>query len=332
MDPNPWRPIELKPVKRRRSFWSLAILVVAILAMIVGSFMIVGHAPSDFESGTIVTVGKGMSVKDVGELLYARNVIRSASAFEFIVATVYGGAPVIEGDFQFDEKLNVLKVAERITGGAFGAARTKITIPEGSSVSDIARLVSEKIPTWNADEFVARAKSSEGYLFPETYFFFKTTTPDDVISKLKSEYEKRVDPLRSAMKTAGRSESDIIIMASILEKEARNADEAKIISGILWKRMKNNIALQVDAPFLYVINKTADKLTKADLQKDGPYNTYTRRGLPAGPIGNPGIAMITAAIHPVASDYLYYLHGKDGMIRYAKTYDGHLANINKYLR
>jgi UPF0755 protein len=120
-------------------------------------------------------------------------------------------------------------------------------------------------------------------------------------------------------------------MASLLEKEARNATEAKTVAGILWKRISLGKPLQVDAPFLYVLGKTSAQLTTRDLTKDGPYNTYTRKGLPVGPIGNPGIAMIQAALNPIASQYLYYLHDRNGVIHYAKTYEGHLQNKKKYL-
>jgi UPF0755 protein len=118
---------------------------------------------------------------------------------------------------------------------------------------------------------------------------------------------------------SGKTENQIIIMASLLEKEAKNEQEAKIISGILWTRIRAGLPLQVDAPFLYILGKTSEQLKMSDLQKDGPYNTYTRKGLPAGPIGNPGVAMIKAAIYPQASPYLYYLHGKDGVISLRKN-------------
>jgi UPF0755 protein len=105
-----------------------------------------------------------------------------------------------------------------------------------------------------------------------------------------------------------------------------------MISGILWKRIKEGQALQVDAPFMYILKKTSAELTRTDLMKDGPYNTYTRKGLPVGPIGNPGIDMIEAALRPKSSSYWYYLHGDDGVIHYARTYKEHLANKDTYIK
>lgn len=332
MPPNPDLFPPIKPPEKRSGLWSFLVLSVVVGLMVVGSIWYVGRVPTEFVAGTIVTIPRGSSTNDAAELLEAAHVVRYASVFEFMVAIVYAGAPIIAGDFQFDEKIDTLGVAERLTGGAFGAAAKKITIPEGSSVADIARIVVAKIPSWNADEFTARAKPSEGFLFPATYSVFKTIEPQAFVNLLRDEYEKRIAPLRPEIKSSGYTEKQIIIMASILEKEAFNADEARVVAGILWKRMKNGQALQVDAPFLYILNKTSAQLTRADLQKDGPYNTYTRKGLPIGPIGNPGIEMITAAINPEPSPYNFYLHGDDGVIRYAKTYAEHLQNKQKYIK
>ncbi len=316
---------------RRKLFVAFSVCI-GILVVIIVSFYVSGRAPAQFVQGTIVTVPKAASTSEVGTILQNAQVIRSKGLFQFYVKVVLGNKPVIAGDFSFPKKQSVFQIARMITGGKFGAAQVKVTIPEGSSVQDIARIMQKAIPSWNADEFVAKAKGSEGYLFPETYFVFKTITPDAIIERLKSEYENKVSSLRLSMIAVKRTELQVITMASILEKEARSADEATIISGILWKRIEKGMPLQVDAPFLYTLGKTSEQLTSADLQKDGPYNTYTRKGLPKGPIGNPGLATINAAIHPVSSTYYYYLHDSKGVVHYAKTYDEHVQNKKKYLK
>jgi UPF0755 protein len=140
--------------------------------------------------------------------------------------------------------------------------------------------------------------------------------------------EKTVNPIYGKVRTL----KDIITMASILEREANGKDEARVISGILWKRIQKNMPMQVDATFLYSIQKGSSALTQTDLKTDGPYNTYTRTGLPVGPIGNPGTVMIDAALHPTDSPYWYYLHDDKGGIHYAKTYQEHLKNKKLYIR
>lgn len=128
-----------------------------------------------------------------------------------------------------------------------------------------------------------------------------------------------------------RKISDVIIMASILEGEALPKDR-QVVAGILWKRLSIGMPLQVDATFRYINGKGTYDLTADDLKIDSPYNTYIHKGLPPGPISNPGIDAISASLNPIPTKYLYYLTEKDGTIHYAKTFTEHIANKNKYLK
>jgi UPF0755 protein len=149
----------------------------------------------------------------------------------------------------------------------------------------------------------------QGYLFPDTYKFFPTPLPTDVITALKNNYAEKVGPLEAAIVASGHSEHDIIVMASLIEKEAKGSTDSPVIAGILWKRIANGMDLQVDAD---------------------PW-TYSNKGLPVAPVDNPGLVAINAAIHPTASPYLYYLHDASGNVHYASTFAQHQANIKKYL-
>jgi len=325
----PYPKIEME--KRLKIPWKFLGMVFCVVAIIVVWFVIAGRAPSNFVPGTVVVIPEGSSARDTGLLLVNDHVIRSSSLFQFDVRVILTHHSVIAGDFEFDRPETVFKVAETITGGLFGKAQVKITIPEGSSVVDIAAIIQKQIPSFDTATFIADAKPDEGFLFPETYLVFKTITPDQMIAKLQSEYNKKMMSILPIIAASGKNELQIITMASILEKEAKNATDASIISGILWKRISIGQPLQVDAPFLYTLGKTSGQLTLANLETDGPYNTYTRKGLPVGPIGNPGLAMIDAALYPKSSPYWYYLYGNDGMIHYATTYAEQVANKKKYL-
>ncbi len=318
--------------EKPRSFVRLFALLGIVAIVIGGAIIFSGRAPSDFVPGTLVVIPVGTSTQEAGNILESANIVRSSSLFQAMVTSLMNRKGVIAGDFQFDKKINVIGVARMLTRGNFGGTQAKITIPEGSSNTEISKIISKSISSWSTDEFIAKAKISEGYLFPETYIVFKSISVDSLLGLLKSEYEKKIGGLRTDIAVSGKTENQIIIMASLLEKEAKNEQEAKVISGILWTRIRAGLPLQVDAPFLYVLGKTSEQLKMSDLQKDGPYNTYTRKGLPAGPIGNPGLVMIKAAIYPQASPYLYYLHGKDGTIHYAKTYEEHLINKKNFLK
>lgn len=186
----------------------------------------------------------------------------------------------------------------------------KITFIEGSTNEDIVKLLSNRIPNFNKDVFLNDPRSKQGYLFPDTYFFLPITNTDEVLNMMTLNFTKRVSPLDQDIKSSGKSLKDIIIMASILEKEASGKEDISIISGILWKRIRVGIPLQVDiAP-----------------------TTYKESGLTEKPINNPGLRAIKAAIHPVETSYLFYLHDRDGKVHYAVNFNEHKSNITKYLK
>lgn len=317
---------------KKQSPKRLFLVVGVIIAIIVLGIGFSVTAPKLFINDTLVTIPEKVTTRQAGMILAENNIIRSKSLFELLVKMNPENKSVIAGEFVFDKKMNLLQVVQKITNGVFGKAQVKITIPEGSTNQEIARIIQKAIPEFNSDEFIAKTKLKEGYLFPETYFVFRTITPDSIITRLEKEYQERKSEFQPVLDSQSRNESQIITMASLLEKEAFTADEAKIISGILWKRFDQGMPLQVDAPFLYILGKTSSQLTKTDLQKDGPYNTYTRKGLPVGPIGNPGIDMIFAALKPQKTDFWYYLHDTHGKVYFAKTYQEHLQNKQKYLK
>ena len=138
--------------------------------------------------------------------------------------------------------------------------------------------------------------------------------------------------LNAAVAESGRDFSDIVIMASLIEKEAGSRKDAEIISGILWKRIEIGMPLQVDAVFPYIIGKNTYEVTLQDLEVDSPYNTYKYPGLPIGPISNPGLVSIKAAINPQKTNYLYYLNDTNGVMHYATTFDEHKINKARHVR
>ena len=235
------------------------------------------------------------------------------------------------GDYQFDDAQNSFAVAYRLIKGVQDIPRIKVTIKEGSTVSDIAKAVKSAVPTFDSNSFIAIAKPYEGYLFPDTYMFFSNVNPNEVMNTMMGEFENKVDPLIMNY-SSDYSIEDVIKMASIVEKEATKIEDRRIIAGILWKRIKSGMPLQVDPPFFYFLNKSSDQLTLDDLKVKSPYNLYLNKGLTPTPICNPGVSAIDAALNPVASQYWYYLSDKQGNMHYATTHAEHLVNKEKYLR
>ncbi|MFZ1019844.1 MAG: endolytic transglycosylase MltG [Minisyncoccia bacterium] len=184
-----------------------------------------------------------------------------------------------------------------------------VTIPEGFDLDQIATVFSAKLSGFDKNNFLAETKNSEGYLFPDTYFFLNNANDADVLKSMSDNFVKKISPLLPEIVSAGKTENDVIIMASLIEREAKGNSDRDIISGILWKRISLGIPLEVDsAP-----------------------ETYKIKGLPENPICNPGLDSIKAAIEPQNSPYLYYLHDKNGVIHYAESFAEHQANIKKYL-
>lgn len=206
-----------------------------------------------------------------------------------------------------------------------------LTIPEGYTVHQIGELF-EKAGLFKKEEFVTLAQNEEGFLFPDTYRFFKNTTPEKVVEKMKNNFESKIAEFLSEITRQKKSLNDIVIMASIIEKEVHENKDRVLVSGILWKRIKEGLGLQVDASLTYLLSKTSAELTQDDLKIDSPYNTYKYKGLPKGPISNPGKEAIFAAVFPQNSPYLFYLSDGDGKTYYARNFEEHKQNKLRYLR
>lgn len=196
----------------------------------------------------------------------------------------------------------------------------------------MAEQIESALPDISAQEFSSVARQYEGYLFPDTYLFELTSTGPAIVKTMRENFDKKIAPLAASIAGSSHSLSDIVTMASLVEKEARTPEDRRIIAGILWKRLELGMPLQVDAVFGYIQNRDTYSPSFADLKIESPYNTYLHPGLPPGPIANPGFDSLEAVLHQTSSDYLYYLTGKDGNMYYAVTYATHLANQRKYLK
>ncbi len=319
----------LLSLKSARRFLKVLIALGAV-AVALGIFFLA--PPADFPAGKKITVESGASLGQVSLLLKEEQFIRSRLMFEFCLITISGDRNVVAGNYLFKQPLGACGVASRIARGISGVPATKVTIPEGMSNARMAEVLAKALSKFDAKIFIADTQTLEGYLFPETYFFSPTAKADDVKKSMSVQFEKKIEPLKSAIEKSGHPLKEIIIMASILEKEAQTPEDQALVSGILWKRIKIGMPLQVDAPFYYLLGKESSELTLSDLAMKSGYNTYKNKGLPVGPIGNPGLSAIRAAITPVPSPYLYYLSDKDNVMHYAKTFEEHKVNKTKYLR
>lgn len=216
--------------------------------------------------------------------------------------------------------------------GDFTSNLIKITHIEGESVVDLSHTLKNLLPNLDTTDFIKKATSLEGRLFPDTYLVPANFSVDKLIATMQLNYEKNLAPLRTEIASSGLSEMEVITLASIIEREANSSTSMKVVAGILRKRLELHMPLQVDATLEYVLDTSPKKLTADDLEIDFPYNTYKHFGLPPTPIGNPGLTAIKAVLNPTATPYVYYLTDSDGIFHYARTFEEHKANIARYLR
>ncbi len=254
--------------------------------------------------------------------------------FKTFIIALTSDKSISDGDYLFERHLNAWEVAERLAFGRFGVEKITVRITEGLSNKEMAEIFGAKLKSFNKEEFLYLTKDLEGYLFPDTYYFFGSARAADVVKMMRDNFNRKVSiGLAEDIEKSGKSLDEILTMASIIQDEAYDGyAEKQTISGILWKRIDKGMLLQVDATIRYVNGRGSSDITMKDLGDDNPYNTYVHKGLPPTPIGSPGLEAIKAAMHPVASAYFFYLHDRDATIHYAKTYAEHKANIAKYLK
>lgn len=322
---------ELKSKLQMFPHWKEVLLAFfAVFLWGAGIYGLFFSPPAEFPPQIIVRVSKGLTIGQTGELLFARGLVRSPLIFK-ILARLSDGGEVIAGDYRFLKPASVFSVARRLAIGQFGIDAVRVTIPEGLNSREIGDLLAKNLIGFNEGSFVSLAEKQEGYLFPDTYFIKPSDDEGDIVKMMINNFDAQIKEVDSEIKDSGKSLNEILTMASIVELEARTDESRKMVAGILWNRLNKGMKLQVDAVFPYIIDKYSLQLTVADLSFDSPYNTYLYKGLPPGPVSNPGLSAIRAVLDPTKTSYLYYLSDKDGVMHYAKTYTQHMSNRKRYL-
>lgn len=302
----------------------------------------------------VLKIPKGSSVIFIANELEKQNLIRSANVFRFYVARQGKTAGLQAGSFALNSAMSVSEIVDALSGGKAG--QIVITVPEGFTVKDIDALLAAKnlikagdliacaqtcdfntfafLPLRSSQTKTGRGGLLEGFLYPETYFVLaEGFEPKFFLERMLGLFRDRVVVgLKQDIKDSKRSLDDIVIMASLIEAETRAAAERPVVAGILWKRHDAKMGLGVDATVRYILEKPTAALTDKDLAIDSYYNLRKYRGLPPGPIDNPGLSAIIAALHPEDSPYFYYLHDHNGFIHYAMTNEEQNENRARYLQ
>jgi len=268
----------------------------------------------------VFLVEKGQGAKEISLNLKKQHLIRYSSLFR-IYALWRGKAGKLEaGEYELSPRMNIPEIIEKMAAG--DRIRKIITIIEGWTVKDIENYLKKQDIVIGGN----LASNLEGYLFPDTYEIYSGEDAEEIIKRMLDNFDKKV---RSRF---GENLSfETVIMASLLEKEVQTLEDKKIVAGILWKRLESSMPLQVDATITYITGRKSTQITKEELQIDSFYNTYRYKGLPPGPICNPGLESIEAAIYPKETDFWFYLSTPEGKTIFSRTLKEHNLAKKKYL-
>lgn len=331
-------------MNKQRAITSVVILGALAISALLAYLLL--FAPANFRSDDyLYAVASGQTVGSVVDSLKEDGIVRSELGTK--IAFRLSGVKVVKaGTYNLSPRMDVWQIASIISKGE--TSSTRVTIPEGYTNQQIADTLQAKGIT-NSREFVEASKSFnpeqvylkdkkpnghswEGYLFPDTYNFDKGAPAADLVARLLQNFDRRIEPHKSAIAGNKYSLHQILTLASLVEKEGRTTSDRNMIAGVLFNRLDNNMRLDVDATVRFITNNWDKPITQADLNIDSPYNTRKRSGIPPGPICNPGLVSLQAVLSPTPNDYLYYLTDNDGVTHFAKTLDEHNQNKQKYLQ
>lgn len=326
---------EQKP--RRLRWWFLGALCIdlVIVAALV-CYWLLFSAPSDFVPVT-VTIEPGSTINDIVLLMEERGVTRSEVGLYAVLLSIHRDSNIKAGKYEFDEPRNALTLASYLTSTTPKEELVRLTLPEGMTLAAYGAIAAETIEEFDTDQFIALTEGKEGYLHPETYFIPPSYTASQLAELLMSETNEILTELDAAIASSSLTEYEVLVLASVLEREANSEESFKMVAGILQNRLEIGMPLQADATIEYILETPLNELAPGELatnlrELDSPYNSYLYLGLPPTPIGNPGRAAIEAVLAPTPSEYIFYITGNDGVFYYAETYNQHLVNIERYLR
>ncbi|GAB4174327.1 MAG: endolytic transglycosylase MltG [Geothermobacteraceae bacterium] len=292
-------------------------------------------------SPVTLTINRGETLPAIADRLEKTGIVTDAFAFRLLARWKGAGGAIKAGEYQFNSAAKPADVLDRLVRG--DVRRYRLTIPEGFTLTQIAERF-EQAGFGRAEDLLAAARdpaltaryapgapSLEGFLFPETYTIDRSTTPRQLVAAMLAMFEKRVpaDLLASAQKR-GLNRLQLVTLASIVQKEAGITDEMPLIAAVYHNRLRKGMPLQADPTVIYGIPDFDGNLTRKHLRTPTPWNTYTRRGLPPGPICNPGIAAIRAAARPADSDALYFVAKGDGTHAFSRTLAEHNRKVRRF--
>lgn len=320
-------------MKKSKKF-SFLIVIFILLATGLLAWWVNAASAVDISNKTqqAFVIKKGEGIREIANDLKNQGLIKDPVIFYLIVKRFELDQKIQAGNFKLSPSMNSVDIAKTLQ---VGTSDIKVVIPEGKRAQEIADKLKESVSTYD-QSWRGQLNLNEGYLFPDTYSFPQDVTIDQVIGIMRTNFEKKYSEIKN-VQNSSLSKTQIVILASMVEREAKNPEDRPLVASVLLNRLKLGMPLQIDATIQYVlgyqpIEKTwwKKEITYADLKINSSYNTYTNTGLPPGPISNPGLDVLNAVVNPAQTNYIFYVSDKQGRNHYAATLAEHNANIAKY--
>jgi len=327
------------------------LIIAIVLSLVSIAFFVFGTYATDHFTGSIrrdqvFEIRPDEDARALGGRLEESGLVFSRFTFWWELVHEGKSKQIVAGKYSLNGSLTVPEIVDIVTSGKTLSRDIKITFPEGWTMAKMAdRLTANALPggvflnlaknpkaEWRMKysflNELPKNASLEGYLFPDTYFFAPEATAEIIIETLLANFEKKMTPdFRMAAKQSGHTLFDAVTLASIVEAEGKISKDRALISGVFWKRLEIGLPLQSDATVNYVLGTSNLQSSYADIGVDSPYNTYKYKGLPPGPINNPGLISLRAALFPEKSPYLYFLTSlKTGETIFSQTFEEHVRN------
>ncbi len=331
--------------KSRHFFYAICALP-ALIFLLFAFEIYVPKSPAS--NDTITYIAKsGMGDDEIAKDLEKQGIIKNSFFFRSYVILSLQHSKLQAGKYSLSPNMSVYEIVRKMVSGE--VIKQKITILEGWDISDIKKyfLAENVLTKGDFDQLVNNDFSGkfsfleekpkdiglEGYLFPDTYEIYEGETVEEIFESILSNFDKKITvDLKNGIAAQKKSLFEIITVASMIEKEVKTMDDKKIVSGIVFKRLQAGMPLQIDSTVNYITGKSDAGAAIKDTKIDSPYNTYKYKGLPKGPISNPGMDSILAAINPKDSPYLYWLSSFSGKIIFSRTLTEHNIARAKYFR